>query len=104
MDFIALIQSYDRPWTIFYCDPPYLDAENMYIAKFEKEDHEKLAGLLRIIKGRFILTYNDHPDIWRLYEGFQFRQVEGNYSVSHKADGRRSSANSSSLTLSLKNH
>lgn len=90
MDFMDLIRSYDRPWTVFYCDPPYLEAENLYIAQFEKKDHEELAAILRRIKGRFILTYNDHPDIWDLYEGLQFRQVEGNYSVSRKADGRRS--------------
>ncbi|MHC4687593.1 MAG: hypothetical protein ACYTEW_25285 [Planctomycetota bacterium] len=39
---------------------------------------------MKKIKGRFILSYNDHPDIWRLYEGFQFKQVEGRYSVQHK--------------------
>jgi DNA adenine methylase len=43
-----------------------------------------------MIKGRFVLSYNDHPDIWQLYEGFQFRQVKGKYSISREADGRRS--------------
>jgi DNA adenine methylase len=37
-----------------------------------------------MIKGRFILSYNDHPDIWQFYEGFQFRQVEGRYSLQRK--------------------
>jgi DNA adenine methylase len=90
MEFATLILTYDRPWTLFYCDPPYLGAENLYAAQFEKEAHERLAGILKKIKGRFILTYNDHPDIWSLYEGCEFRQVKGNYSVSREADGRRS--------------
>ncbi len=49
-----------------------------------------MGKILKNIKGHFILSYKDHPDIWRLYEGLKFRQVEGKYSVSKLADGRKS--------------
>lgn len=90
LDYEDLIQRYDRPWTLFYCDPPFLGAENVYEAPFGMEDHKRLARLLRKLKGRFILSYNDHPEIWKLYEGFNFRQVEGHYSISREINGRRS--------------
>jgi len=92
MEFRAVIQIYDRPWTVFYCDPPHLGTENSFLAQFGEKGHEQLAGLLKKIKGRFILTYNDHPDIWRLYEGCEFKQVKGNYSISKEAIKRRSYA------------
>ena len=90
LDFPDLIEKYDRPWTFFYCDPPFVDSENIYVASFEKQDHKRLAKILKNIKGRFILSYNDHPEIWELYKGLKFRQVEGKYSVARLADGRRS--------------
>lgn len=30
LDFADLIERYDRPWTVFYCDPPFVDSENIY--------------------------------------------------------------------------
>jgi DNA adenine methylase len=43
-----------------------------------------------MIKGRFILSYNDHPDIWRLYKDFPYRLADGHYSISRQPNGRRS--------------
>jgi DNA adenine methylase len=90
LEYGDLIKRYDRPWTLFYCDPPFIGSEDVYNAVFPDEDHEGLADILRNIKGRFILSYNDHPDAWRFYEGLQFRQVKGHYSISREPDGRRS--------------
>ena len=90
MDYADLIERYDRPWTLFYCDPPYINAESVYCVAFSKQDHKHLASVLTAIKGRFILSYNDHPDAWKMYKKCNFRQVEGHYSISRQPDGRRS--------------
>lgn len=63
-----LILQYDRPYTFFYCDPPYLDAEYQYVSnKFESKDHKILADILCSIKGKFLLSYNDCDEIRKLY-------------------------------------
>ncbi len=69
-DFETLIQHYDRPDAFFYLDPPYYSTEDMYEAGFGNEDHIRLRDILGNIKGRFLLSYNDCPEIRGLYEGF----------------------------------
>ena len=67
LDFERLIRIYDRPDALFYCDPPYFGAESYYRASFTQEDHQRLADCLHRIKGKFLLSYNDHPAIRKLY-------------------------------------
>lgn len=64
-DFIA---QWDRPTTLFYCDPPYWGCENDYGPDlFNRADFERLAATLKGIKGRFILSLNDVPQIRDLF-------------------------------------
>ena len=69
-DFEKLIDQYDRPESFFYCDPPYYDTEDYYDdVGFTKDDHKRLADRLSSINGKFLLSYNDCPEIRELYEG-----------------------------------
>ena len=59
-----LINRYDRPHTFFYLDPPYYGCEDYYGKNiFEKEDFSRLNEQLEQIKGRFIMSINDAPEI-----------------------------------------
>ena len=70
-DFIA---RYDRPSTLFYLDPPYWGLENLYgKGLFERADFERLSQQLKGLRGRFIMSMNDVPEIRRL---FAWAQVE----------------------------
>lgn len=69
-DFEALIRHYDRPDAFFYADPPYFSTEDMYAAQFGREDHGRLKDTLAGIRGRFLLSYNDCPEIRILYRDF----------------------------------
>ena len=71
-DFETLIKHYDRTDTLFYCDPPYFSTEDMYAVGFGWDDHVRLRDTLAGIKGKFLLSYNDCPEIRELYEGFEF--------------------------------
>jgi len=76
--FEALIKQYDRPHTLFYCDPPYFGTEKYYDTgdtAFDKAMHEKLAETLRKIKGKVIISYNDHEYIRELYHGFNIEAI-----------------------------
>ena len=67
-DFEKLIAQYDRPNTIFYLDPPYFETEDYYEeVGFTKADHVRLRDALMRIQGKFLLSYNDCPEIRDLY-------------------------------------
>lgn len=80
LDFEDCIRRYDRPYTVFYCDPPYLETCS-YKVPFTWEDHRRLAHTLQQIKGRFLLSINNHPKIKELYRGFSSLQVKVKYSI-----------------------
>lgn len=67
-DFEKLIAQYDRPNTIFYLDPPYYETEDYYEdVGFMTADHIRLRDILVQIQGKFLLSYNDCPEIRKLY-------------------------------------
>ena len=67
-DFEALIRQYDRPNAFFYCDPPYFATENYYKdVGFTKADHIRLRDTLLQISGKFLVSYNDCPEIRELW-------------------------------------
>ena len=82
MTYSKLLQRYDRPHTFFYLDPPYYNHENDYgKGLFGKEDFVNLATILRGIKGKFIMSINNVPEIKEIFKGFEIINVETKYSV-----------------------
>ena len=68
-DFGQLIKQYDRPESFFYCDPPYFATEDYYEdVGFTTVDHKRLADALCAIDGKFLLSYNDCPEIRAIYD------------------------------------
>lgn len=74
----------DKPDTLFYLDPPYYGTETYYKDFFTKDDFQKLASLLKNLKGYFILSINDVPEIRALFKGFHFETVQIKYSCNAK--------------------
>ncbi|TCS62600.1 DNA adenine methylase [Varunaivibrio sulfuroxidans] len=82
LDFREFIPRYDRKTTLFYLDPPYWDCEGDYgKALFKREDFTDLAAILRGLKGRFILSLNDVPEVRELFSWATIKAVETTYSV-----------------------
>ncbi len=75
LDFSPLIRTYDRPDALFYLDPPYWGTEHHYDAAFSAEDHKRLRDCLAGIKGKFVLSYGDCPEIWELYDVYKIERV-----------------------------
>ena len=78
-----LIAKYDRPDTFFYCDPPYYLCPD-YKHNFALADFQEMAVVLDKIKGKFMLSINDHPDIREVFHGFYGKSVSLLYTVSAK--------------------
>ncbi len=74
-DFEDLIKQYDRPESFFYLDPPYYKAERRYAVKFKK-DHERLRDTLKNVKGKWLLSYNDCPEIRELYKDYHIVELK----------------------------
>lgn len=80
LDWQKCIYKYDRPETLFFCDPPYWETEGYGVA-FPFDEYTKLAETMRSIKGKAILTINDHPEMVKVFEGFRIEKVKINYTV-----------------------
>lgn len=74
------VAKYDRQHTLFFMDPPYWETEG-YGVDFGWEQYEALAAKLASLKGRAILTLNDHPAIRQLFGRFHIERAEHTYTV-----------------------
>ncbi|MBJ3783405.1 DNA adenine methylase [Devosia sediminis] len=78
----AFLQRYDRPETLFYLDPPYWGSEADYGAgMFGREEFKQMAKALAELRGRFILSINDRPEIRALFSDFNLEPVELTYTI-----------------------
>lgn len=83
------IARYDRPETLFFLDPPYWGTEDYYgVGLFERAEFEELGERLAKLKGRFILTVNDRPELRKL---FKFATIKG-VGVAYRLSGKPTQA------------
>ncbi len=73
--------------SIFYFDPPYyLKGESLYMNHYEKDDHRAVGEAIKNIKGiQWIVSYDDHPELRKIYSGFRRKTHE----LIHSARGPR---------------
>ncbi len=69
-----------------YADPPYyIGKKNLYgdqgDMQFKQKDHEDLAKILKKRK-RWVLSYNNTPEVRKLYRGFRIRKLSWSYGMS----------------------
>ena len=68
--------------TLFYLDPPYYGCEDYYGKNlFSREDFQKMSDQLATIKGQFIMSINNHPEIRRIFARFKIEEIETKYSI-----------------------
>lgn len=90
LPFDRFIARYDRPGTLFYCDPPYHGTEDYYgETLFSRADFERLSASLRAIKGRFILSLNDVPEVREIFAWASIEGVDLTYRLSGKVTSAR---------------
>jgi DNA adenine methylase len=76
------VRRYDGPENLFYLDPPYYGHEGDYgPAIFTRQDFTDLAALLQSIRGSFLLSLNDLPEVRQIFSPFQFKEVATTYQV-----------------------
>lgn len=87
LPYAECIQRYDSEYTLFYCDPPYLNAEHYYGKdSFSQDDHYKLAELLNKTRGKVMLSHYQNSLYDELYKGWYRHEYES-FKGSHKSEG-----------------
>ncbi len=79
-----ILRKYDREFVFFYLDPPYFNRP-YYKFNFTAKDYIELAERLAKLKGRFLLSLNDVPEIRRIFVGFHITTLKMTYSSQRKA-------------------
>lgn len=82
LDAVECIEKYDSKDTLFYLDPPYWNAD-FYAVSFQGEDFVRLRDALRLVKGKFILSLNDTPQVRELFGEFNIDPISTWYSLSN---------------------
>jgi DNA adenine methylase len=83
LDWLDFIDRYDRPGTLFFLDPPYFGSEGDYgKVLFARDQFTIIAERLSALKGTFIMSINDAPEICEIFNHFKLQKVELKYTVS----------------------
>ena len=72
-DYKKVLKHNDSVNTFFFLDPPYEASEGLY--KEFLMDYEEMNKVLQNLKGMFLLTINDSPNIRKIFKGFILKPV-----------------------------
>ena len=87
-DTLELLKEHEQIFRNFllYLDPPYFDkGDQLYTNHYKSDDHKKIAEYVRKLKGKWIVSYDNVPEIVDLYQFVKedkIRQFNITYSVS----------------------
>ena len=105
LDFADVIQD-TSCGSLLYLDPPYyIKGNDLYQHGFTVEDHERLAIALKNTTHAWVLSYDDCPEIRRLYQWARVEPLDVNYSITalkDKQTGERISRTKSELLIGPK--
>lgn len=62
LDYGDLVERTDRPGTLYYFDPPYLDVDRPLYTNHEGFDHGRFVDVLEGIEGRWVVSYTTLPN------------------------------------------
>jgi len=85
--FEKLIPKYDSPTTFFYLDPPYESLTQKDYTDYVTP--ESVFSALQGIKGKFMLSYNDSPNICKIFEKYNIKKIETKYTHTKHIEHRK---------------
>lgn len=88
LDWAACIEKYDRPHTLFYLDPPYYGTEG-YGVDFGLEQYDRMAELLRSMKGKAAVSVNDIPAMRQAFKGLTMKRLAIKYTLRVSGQSRQ---------------
>tara|TARA_R110000772_G_scaffold20466_2_gene56699 strand:+ start:21010 stop:21519 length:510 start_codon:yes stop_codon:yes gene_type:complete len=85
LDYTKIFEKYNFEDSFFYLDPPYIDKEHYYENIFTDHDHYVLSEEIKKLKGKWLLSYQDHPILRELYQDYCFDRYIGK-SIYHQKE------------------
>ena len=77
LDFEKLILKYDDEKSFFYLDPPYFECEDYYSNhNFTNSTHGRLVKVMKEMKGKWVLSYYDFPQLSLWFPKDKYRWEE----------------------------
>lgn len=83
----TVLDKYDRPESFFYCDPPYF-RRPLYRSNLAEGDYKTMSKRLSTLKGKFLLSINDAPEMRATFGQFRIEAVSVAYSAQRKSGVR----------------
>ena len=87
-DALDVIKRFDRPQTLFYCDPPYPNTDQGHYSGYTLEDYQRLIDTLDQCEGAFLLSCFECgariPKHWMAYSK---EQAAGGNSKANRRNG-----------------
>ena len=73
---------------LVYLDPPYYSkGKDLYENQYEYKDHKRVSDLVSSINQRWVITYDNTPEIVQLYKGYRCIVYYLNYSAAERYGG-----------------
>ena len=69
-DWAKILELYDAPETFFFLDPPYFDAGGAAYDGWDELTLNRFAGAVRALKGRWMVTFQDCPEVRAAFDGY----------------------------------
>lgn len=82
-----ILARFDRPSTLFYLDPPYFKIK-LYRYNLEPAEFGLMAERLGKLRGKFVLSLNDVPEVRAIFKAFHLKGIETAYTA-QRVKGRR---------------
>ncbi len=99
LDAIDFLQKLDEK-TFVYLDPPYfVKGGCLYMNHYLENDHVKLANDLKKVSFRWVLSYDNVPEIRELYKNYDLFRFELSYSAHTSKKGEELLTHSSNISM-----
>lgn len=88
LDLLKNVDSILTSNSLIYLDPPYyVKGQGLYRNFYVHEDHKKIREALDKVKTKWIVSYDNCPEIKEIYNGYRQEDYELNYSAYYKTKG-----------------
>ena len=86
-DYKDIVKEYDSKDTLMYLDPPYTGLIDTRVYKHNNINPEDVAKLVKSMKGKAIVSYNNHPKVRKAFKGLNFHKGDTRYELQRSNTG-----------------
>ena len=89
IDYKHVCTFYDADETFFYLDPPYYNCSSTAYDSFNINQLSELANFIKTLKGKWLMSINDTPEVREIFSFAKFKEISIAYSISKSDNSKR---------------